>query len=96
MIINLGKLSQILVAVGNSSYQVEYILTTVNSLSASLDMTDEPNYQELEKDFLCKTSEDADTLRTTSEGEKPENEEFSTYPLCALKSIIQEKGIYMT
>ena len=36
--INLGKLSQILAAVGNSSYQVEHILKAVKSLSTSPDI----------------------------------------------------------
>ena len=48
-------------------------------------MTDEPNSQEIQKDFLCKTSEDADTLRTTSEGEKLGIEDFSPYPLCTFE-----------
>ena len=83
--INLGKLSQILAAIGNSSYQVEHILTPIKSLSMYPNMIDEPNSQELQKDFLCKSSEDADTLRTTSEGEKLEIEEFSPYPLCTFE-----------
>ena len=45
--INLGQLSQILAMVEISSYQVEHVLTTFKSLSTSLDMTDEPNSQEL-------------------------------------------------
>ena len=71
VIINLGKNSQILVAVGNSSYKEEHILTTIKSLSTSPDMIDETNSQELQKYFLCKTSEDADRLGITSEGEEP-------------------------
>ena len=85
MTINLGKVSQILAAVVNSSYLVEHILIEVKNISTSLDMSDEPNSQELQKDFLCKTSKDADTLRTTSEGEKPGIEEFSAYPLCTFE-----------
>ena len=83
--INLGKLSQILAAVGNSSCQVEHILIAFKSLSTSPDMTDEPNSQEIQKDFLCNTSEDANTSGTTSEGENPEIEEFSVDPLCTSK-----------
>ena len=82
MTINLGKVSQILAAVVNSSYLVEHILIEVKNISTSPDMSDEPNSQELQKDFLFKTSEYVDTLGTTSEGEKPEIEEFSVYPLC--------------
>ena len=85
MTINLGKVSQILAAVVNSSYLVEHILIEVKNISTSLDMSDEPNSQDLRKDFLCKTSEDANTLRTTSEGEKLEIEEFSPYPLCTFE-----------
>ena len=85
MTINLGKVSQILAAVVNYSYLVEHILIEVKNISTSPDMSDEPNSQELQKDFLCKTSEDADTLRTTSKGQKPEIEEFSAYPLCTFE-----------
>ena len=85
MTINLGKVSQILAAVVNSSYLVGHILIEVKNISTSLDMSDEPNSQELQKDFLCKTSEDVDTLRTTSEREKLEIEEFSAYPLCTFE-----------
>ena len=48
-------------------------------------MTDEPNSQEIQKDFLCKTLEDADTMGTTSKGEKPKIEEFSIDPLCTFE-----------
>ena len=44
--INLGKLSQILAAVGSSSYQVEHILTAVKSLSTSPDIKNEPKSQD--------------------------------------------------
>lgn len=52
--INLGRLSQILAAVGNSSYQVEHILIAVKSLSTSRDTTNEPMSQEIQKIFLAK------------------------------------------
>ena len=96
VIINLGKISQILAAVGNFSYQVEHILTRVNNLSTSPYMTNEPNSQEIHKDFLCKNSEHDHTLGTTSEGEKPQIEEFSVDTLCNFEINQSEKGIYMT
>ena len=52
--INLGKLSQILAAVENSSYQVEHILIAVKSLSTSPEITNEPKSQEPQKIFLAK------------------------------------------
>ena len=69
----------------NSSYLVEHILIEVKNISTSLDMSDEPNSQELQKDFHLKTSEDANTLWTTSEGEKPEIEKLSADPLCTFE-----------
>ena len=83
--INLGKLSQILVAVGNSSYQVEHILKVVKSLSTSPDITNEPKSQEPQKYFPCQIAEEIDNLGITSDGKQPKIEEVSTDPLCTFE-----------
>ena len=44
-------------------------------------MTDEPKSQELQKDVLCETSEEVDTLRITSEEDKLEIKELFTCKL---------------
>ena len=66
--INLGKLSQILAAVGNSSYQVEHILTAVKSLSTSFEITNEPKSQEPQKYIPFQIAEEIDNLGITSDG----------------------------
>ena len=76
--IDLGRLSQILVAVGSPSYQVEHILTTVKSLSTSLETTNEPKSQVPQKDLPYQIAEEIDNLGTTSDGEQSEIEKFST------------------
>ena len=81
VLISMRELSQILATVGISISQEENILITVESLSTSPGIEDETQSQELQKDFLCKSAEEADILGITSEGEKPEIEEFSTYLL---------------
>ena len=62
-------------------------------------MTNEPKFQELQKDFLCKNAEEVDILGITSEGEQPEIEEFSIYmtmdPSCAQTTAqLEEEGLY--
>ena len=93
--INLGKLSQILAAVGSSSYQVEHILTAVKSLSTSPDITNEPKSQEPPKDIPCQIAEEIDNLGTTSNGKQPKIEEVSADPLCTSEINQKKKGIYM-
>ena len=78
--INLGKLSQILATVGNSSYQVEHILTAVKSLSTSPDITNEPKSQEPQKNIPCQIAEEIDNLGTTSGGEQYEIEKVLDMP----------------
>ena len=90
--INLGKLSQILAAVGNSSYQVEHILTAVKSLSTSPDITNEPKSQEPQKNIPCQIAEEIDNLGITSDGKQPQIEEISTVPLYTSKINQSEEG----
>ena len=90
--INLRKLSQILAAVGNSSYQVEHILTVVKSLSTSHDIKNEPNSQEAQKNVPCQIVEEIDDLGTTSNGKQPKIEEVSANPLCTSKINQSEEG----
>jgi hypothetical protein len=87
--ISLRELSQILVAVGISSFQEERILTIANNLSTSPKILEESRSYELKNDFPCQNAKEAKKLWTTSSGEKslrPKIEEFSTsilaYPLC--------------
>ena len=97
--INLGKLSQILAAVGNSSYQVEHILIAVKSLSTSPNTTSEPKSQEPQKDIPYQIAEEIANLGTRSDGEQSEIKEFSicltTYLTC-IKEINNpgDKGLH--
>ena len=54
--ISMIELSQILAVTRISSFKERHILTSIKSLSTSLDMTDEPNSREIQKDFLCETA----------------------------------------
>jgi len=71
-------------------------LTAVESLSTSPEITDKPKSQELQKDVLCETTKEADTLGITSEGEKPKIKDFSTCklidPSCAQTTAQLEEG----
>ena len=82
---NLGKLSQILATVGNSSYQVEHILIAVKSLSTSPDISNEPKSQEPQKNIPCQIVEEIDNLGITSDGKHPKIEEVLAYPICSSK-----------
>ena len=77
----MGELSQILVAVGNDSHQLKTILTPIESLSTSSEITNKPKSQELQKYVLYETAKEADTLGNTFEGEKPKIKEFFTCKL---------------
>ena len=90
--INLGKLSQILAAVGNSSYQVEHILTIVKSLSASPKIKNEPKSQEPQKNIPCQIAEEIDNLGITSDGKQPKIEEVLADPLCTSEINQSEEG----
>ena len=79
--VHLGKISQILAAVGNSSYQVEHILTAVKSLSTSPEITNEPKSQEPQK-YICQIAEEIDNLGITFDGKQPKIEEVLADPLC--------------
>ena len=67
------ELSQILAttAISISTSQEEKLLIAVESLSTSPKMVDEPKSQELQKDFLCETAEEANALWIIFEGERP-------------------------
>ena len=56
-------------------------MTTVESLSTALKITYEPKSQEQQKDVLCKTAKEVDTLGITSEGEQPKITELFTFKL---------------
>ena len=90
--INLGKLSQILAAVGSSSYQVEHILTAFKSLSTSPDITNEPKSQEPQKDIPCQIAEEIDNLGVTSDGKQLKIEEVSANPRCTSEINQSEEG----
>ena len=77
------ELSQILTKVGVSisTLQEEQILTEVESFSTSPKIADETQSQELQKDLLCETAKEADTLWIASEEEQLEIKEFATYKL---------------
>ena len=76
--ISMIELSQILAAAGKDSHQVKTILTTVEILSTSPEITEKPKSQELKKDVLYETTKEADTLGITFEGEQPKIKEFFT------------------
>ena len=71
-------------------------MTTIESLSTSPKITDEPKSQELQKYVLCETAKEDDTLFITSEEEKPKIKEFSTCklidPSCAQTTAQLEEG----
>ena len=90
--INLGKISQILAAVGNYSYQVEHILKAVKSLSTSLDITNEPKSQEPQKYVPFQIAEEIDNLGITSDGNQPKIEEVLADPLCTSEINPSEEG----
>ena len=62
----------------------------------SPEITNELKSQELQKDVLCETAKEADTLGIASKGEQPEIKEFSTCklidPSCAQTSAQLEEG----
>ena len=60
--ISIRELSQILATAGNDSHQVKTILIAFESLSTSLEITNEPKSQEQQKDILCETAIEVDTL----------------------------------
>ena len=74
-------LPQILATIGISISQEEKILIAVESLSTSLEIEDETQSQELQKEFPCKIVEESDVLRITFEGENKKIKEFSTCKL---------------
>jgi hypothetical protein len=79
--ISLRELSQILAAVGISSFQEEHILTIAKNLSTSPKILEESRSYELKNDFPCQNAKEAEKLWTTSSGEqslRPKIEEFST------------------
>ena len=93
------ELSQILAAAMNDSHQVKTILTAVESLSTSPEITDEPKSQEQQKDVLCKTAKEANTLGITFEGEKCKIKEFFTCKLtdpsfAQTNSQLEEEDLY--
>ena len=99
VLISMRELSQILAMAGISISQQKRILTTVESLSTSPKTINEPESQELQKDVLCETTKEADTLGITSEGEQPRIKEFSIYMttnwLCAQTTAqLEEEDLY--
>lgn len=60
------ELSQILVVVGISHSHEEYILATTKNLSTSLEILEGPKFPELQKDFPCQSTKEAEKLGTTS------------------------------
>ena len=98
VIISMRELSQILATAGIfiSTSQEEKLLIAVESLSSAPGMTNEPRSQELQKDVLCETAKEVDTLGITSEREKPKIKEFSTCklidPSCAQTTTQLEEG----
>ena len=81
VLISMREISQILVVAGNYSHQVKTILTVVESLSTSPEITDEPKSEYLQKDVLCEIEKEADTLGITFKGEKQEIKELFTCKL---------------
>ena len=77
VLISMRELSQILATAGILIYQEENILTAVENLSTSPEITYKPKSQELQKYVLCETTKEADTLGITSEGEQPKIKYFS-------------------
>ena len=99
VLINMRELSQILAIVGISISQEEKILTAVEILSTSPEITDEQKSQELQKDVLCETAKEADTLGIASEGEQQKIKEFSIYMTidrsCAQTTAqLEEENLY--
>jgi hypothetical protein len=100
--ISLGELSQILAAVGISSFQEEHILTIVKNLSTSPEILEEPKSHELQNYFPCQNEKESKQLWTTSGGEqslRPDIEEFSTSistdPLCTLEiNHLEEENLH--
>ena len=96
--ISMRELSQILAKVGFSisTFQEEQIQTEVESFSTTPKMTNEPKSKELQKDVLCETAQETDTLGITSKGEHPEIKELSTcklaYPSFAQTTAQLEEG----
>ena len=79
--IRLEELSQILAATKISHSLEEYILAATKNLSTSLEILEGPKFPELQKDFPCQSTKEAENLGTTSDGERSlrsEIEEFST------------------
>ena len=74
VLISMRELFQLLTTaeISISTSQEEKLLIAVESLSSPPKITDEPKSQELQKDFLCETAKEADTLGITSEGEQLE------------------------
>ena len=56
-------------------------MTAVESLSTSPEITNKPKSQELQKDVLCETAKEVDTLGITPNGEQLEIKEFFTCKL---------------
>ena len=77
--ISMRELSQILEASVNDSHQIKTILTTVERLSTSPEITDEPKSQEQQKYVLYGTAKEADTLGITFKGEQSKIKECSTW-----------------
>ena len=82
--INLRKLSQILAAVGISSYssQGEHIFTKFNNLSTSIEIIEEPQSHELQKDSPFQSTKETENLETTFDGEEDLSTYISTNPSC--------------
>ena len=81
VLISIRELSQILAVVGISVYssKKEHILTKVKNLSTPLEIIEEPQCHELQKDYPCQSTKETENLETILRGERPEIEDFSTY-----------------
>ena len=81
VLISMRELSQILATTGISisTSQEEKLLIAVEILSTSPEMADKLKSQELQKDFLCKTTEEANILRIISKRKRLGIEEFLIY-----------------
>ena len=69
IIISLVELSQILAAARISNSHEEYILAASKNLSTSLEILEGPKFPELQKDYPCQSTKQAEKLGTTFDGE---------------------------
>ena len=68
--ISLEELSQILVAAGISHSHEECIMVAAKNLSTSLKILEGLKFPELQKDFPCQSTKEAEKLGTTFDGER--------------------------